>query len=128
MRRFKSFVMRFLERVNLIVSYAVISFLLFYNEAYAQDIKTLLDRIRSLLIYGANILGPGIGLVLIVTGFLKLRRKDDDPRAASQAVWYIVAGVGVGLASFIFVLLLRYFGAEAIGTNPESLYYNPLIK
>lgn len=89
----------------------ILFYLMLYGKAYAvEDIRDLLDKFRDLLIYGANVVGPAIGLILVITGFLKLRRRDDDPRSASAAIWYIIAGVGIGLGSFIFLLLTRYFG------------------
>jgi len=102
----------------------IFCYFLLYGNAYAADIKEILEKTRKLLTFGVNVLGPAIGAALILSGGLKLRRKDEDPRAASQAVWYIVAGVVVAIASFVLLLLMQYYHGGGSG-DPEEIG-NPL--
>jgi len=102
----------------------VLCYFLLWGNVYAADINEILVKTRKLLTFGVNVLGPAIGAALILSGGLKLRRKDEDPRAASQAVWYIVAGIIVAIASFVLLLLMQYYHGGGSG-SPEELG-NPL--
>lgn len=93
------------------------------NSVYAADIVDILDKARRLLFLAVKILGPSLGLVFVLTGIMKLRRKDEDPRAASQGIWYIMAGIGLGMAVALFYLIINYFAGQETGTGS---YYEHL--
>jgi hypothetical protein len=96
-----------------VVKTAILSMIAWFSlagNARAEDIVTILEKTRDLLVTAVQILGPSIGLVFVMVGIMKLRRKDEDPRAASQGIWYIIAGVATGMAAALFMLILNYYG------------------
>lgn len=95
------------------------------SRAYAAiTVQEFFCRIQTLLSMAAVILGPGLGLIFVLMGIAKIRRKDDDPRAAGQGVWLIIAGVGCALTGLILKMLVDYFGASLEICAGSQVYFN----
>ncbi len=92
----------------LFVAYLV---LLFHGtEAYAaEDITSVIFKTAKLLKYISLILGPGLGAIFGLSGMMKIRRKDEDPREFSKGIMYIISGVGCAMVGMIIYWILNYY-------------------
>ncbi len=114
----------FLSKVREFYWFLLFNCVLLVEKVYAQTGETkLVDffcRIYNLMAMITYFIGPALGLIFVFMGIAKIRRKDDDPRAAGQGVWLIIAGVGCALSSIIFNALFGYF-TSSINVNCGSV-------
>lgn len=87
--------------------------LVIVQDAFADDIVDVVKKTASLLKTIALIIGPGLGIIFGLSGMMKIRRKDEDPREFSKGIMYIISGVGCAMIGLIIYWILSFYGGAA---------------
>lgn len=77
------------------------------------DIVAIVKKTSSMLKTIALFIGPGIGIIFALSGIMKIRRKDEDPREFSKGIMYIIAGVGCAMVGLIISWILNFYGGAS---------------
>ena len=96
------------------------------EEAKATTLESVIHNTQSILKVIAFGIIPLIGVVIAGVGFLKLRRKDEDPRSASAGIWYIIAGIGAALTGILVGAIISFYGGNPdanVGSGLQQYYY-----
>lgn len=84
-----------------------------FAQSTGTDIISVVKKTSSLLKTIALVIGPGIGTIFALSGIMKIRRKDEDPREFSKGIMYIIAGVGCAMVGLIISWILNFYGGSS---------------
>ena len=96
------------------------------TQTTGTSLGNIIKNTQSILQVIAFGIIPLIGIVLAGVGFLKLRRKDEDPRSASAGLWYIIAGIGAALVGILMGAVISFYGGRpdtSVGGALSEYYY-----
>lgn len=95
---------------------ALLAVYFFPVDAYAVDFQDIIKKTAKILKYIALVLGPGLGLIFALQGLMKIRQKDDDPKAFGKGLTFIVVGVACAIVGVIVGSIMEYYG---VGNSSE---------
>lgn len=84
------------------------------------DIGKLIARVANLIKYIVWIGGPALGMVFAWQGFMKLKDKDQDPRAGQAGWTYIGVGVGMAIVGVILGMVANYVSQQSFSYQAQQ--------